>query len=147
MPSIILIRHAQSTYNAWGDQSRDVPITPAGQEMAKSICGSYDLIICSPLRRTRETLAASQIQCGKIIFSHLCREVRDGNAINLLSDEPDDMLHETEEELSNRIAELKKLVYELHPEYPKIGIVCHACFVHRLGGGHLANCGSLSMTI
>src|SRR5690606_4259914 len=101
---VLLIRHAQSTWNAFGDRSKDVPTTDKGKDVAKLLTGHYDLIIVSTMKRARETLDASSITYKKVVFTDLCREVLDGNPVNLYCGEENDVV-ETDEQLDKRIDE------------------------------------------
>jgi broad specificity phosphatase PhoE len=58
---IVVVRHGETEWSkALKHTSRtDVPLTPAGrrraQELAAELRGDYALVLCSPLRRARET--------------------------------------------------------------------------------------------
>ncbi len=65
MSRLLLLRHAKSDWGEAGLQDFDRPLAPRGQraaaDMAKAISAAGmlpDRILCSPARRTRETLAA-----------------------------------------------------------------------------------------
>lgn len=53
--SVYFLRHVQSQANI-GNNSVDSPLSDLGIQQSKQLTGYYDLIICSPLRRTKETL-------------------------------------------------------------------------------------------
>lgn len=65
MPRLLLLRHAKSSWTDPGLADSDRPLTPRGhraaERMATVIAGDVkllpDRILCSPARRTRETLA------------------------------------------------------------------------------------------
>jgi len=137
---VMLFRHAQSTWNAYGDISRDSSITESGREMAKLLKGNYDLVICSPLKRARQTLDATNIVYGNIMFSELCREIKDGNPVNLYNGESTENDPETEEQIVQRIEDFKNYVKSLLPTYPNIAVITHFCFLERLTGYKFENC-------
>lgn len=135
-----LIRHAQSTFNAFGDKSPDCEITPEGRNMAKGLDGTYDLVICSTLRRCRQTLDASDIRYSNLMFSELCREVRDGNPVNLYNGESLDLLKESDEGVQQRLEDFKNLLRDLSTKYEKIAVMTHYEFLKRLTGYSFNNC-------
>jgi broad specificity phosphatase PhoE len=135
---ITLIRHAPSTFNVLGTLTRDPPIYDPMQ--ADVLNGSYDLVICSTLKRTRQTLDASNIIYSKVIFTDLCREHRDNNPINLFNGEPNTELVETHENLLLRVKEFKTMLYELSKTYNKIAVISHGVFLWWLCGHSFHNC-------
>lgn len=137
---ITLCRHAQSTYNAFGDTTRDCPITDHGKQHASEISGNYDLIICSTLRRARQTLDASSLVYKNILFTDLCREIRDGNPINLLSGEDKAVDNENAEQISARVDNFLKLLREMSQKYNKILVISHGVFLGYLSGKNSYNC-------
>ena len=65
MPRLLLLRHAKSSWAEPGTADRDRPLAPRGREAAKRMASHMagadfvpTRILCSPARRTRETLAA-----------------------------------------------------------------------------------------
>jgi probable phosphoglycerate mutase len=59
--NIIVVRHGETEWSAALKHTRrtDVPLAPAGrrraQELAAELEGHYTIVLCSPLRRARET--------------------------------------------------------------------------------------------
>ncbi len=135
---VLLIRHAQSTFNAFGDKGKDVPITDKGREVAKLLTGHYDLVICSTLKRTRETLDASSITYKNIMFTDLCREFLDGNPVNLYNGEEN--WEETLEQLDERIKKFKVLAKEMEVKHGKVAVITHSSFLTRMTGYRFDNC-------
>jgi len=134
-PKIIhFMRHAQSTFNKFRDQSRDCEITDEGKMMSAKISGDYDYVIISPLNRTRLTLENSSIKYKNLIVSELCREKRDSNCDFL---EGEEIIKETKEEVNIRIIKLRKLLDTLNG---KILIISHGVFGYHLTGKSLGNC-------
>ena len=139
MVKVYLIRHAQSTRNAYGSIERNVPLTEFGKEQAKKLGGWVHTVICSPLRRAVETLAHSNLKYCSIIYSDLCRELMDGEEPNYL--EREDLISETNKDIENRINKLKLLVTELHDQGIKhIAILSHSFFIYRLANISMHNC-------
>jgi phosphohistidine phosphatase len=72
MPRLLLLRHAKSSWAEPGMADIDRPLAPRGQRTAALMGKAMaergflpDLILCSPTRRTRETLAALKPHLGK----------------------------------------------------------------------------------
>jgi phosphohistidine phosphatase len=64
MPRLLLLRHAKSSWAEPGMADRDRPLAPRGRRAAERMAAEMesmgllpDRILCSPARRTRETLA------------------------------------------------------------------------------------------
>lgn len=124
---VIFVRHAESTHNATGDTSRNVGLSERGKIDAKKLTVEYDLVICSTLRRTRETLDYSSVNYTDVIYTPLCREIRDTNPVNLYSGEEN--LAESRFEYTVRIAKFILLLEEMAIKYPKILVVSHGVFL------------------
>lgn len=123
---IVLIRHAQSTGNC-GDPGRDCPLSNDGGQQAKLLKGEYDLVICSTLKRARQTLDESSIKYSNILFTDLCREHLDGNPNTLYNNEPEKK--ESQAEFYDRIEKFKQILREKQKEYPRIAVVSHGVFL------------------
>ncbi len=64
---VTLLRHAESEFNTGQNTDElDVGITERGKKQAAGITGHYDLVVCSTLRRTKQTLDHSQVNMGGI---------------------------------------------------------------------------------
>ena len=135
--AVTLIRHAESTHNRFNDPTRNCPITDYGKIQASKLTGTYDLVICSTLKRARQTLDESGIQYGKVIFTDLCREVLDGNPVNLYNNEPNTT--ETAEQIRDRVEKVKTLLREMSAQYPKIAVVSHGVFLYYVCGHRFYN--------
>lgn len=142
---IRLIRHAESTWNALGDTSNNVPTTENGKNQAKNLSGEYDLVVCSTLRRARETIDNSNIKYKKIIFTDLCREHFDGNPSNYFSLE--EHKKESQEELLQRTEEFKCFVGKLMKDNYKICVITHYGFLQKMTGFRFNNCFWYDYTI
>jgi len=138
---ITLVRHSQSTHNLYGDKTRDCPLTEHGIKQASTIIGTYDLVICSTLKRARQTLAASQLIYKEVIFTDLCREIRDRNPINLLPEEEASKIdNETRLQITARIEEFRKFLKECSNKFEKIAVISHGVFLGHLSGHPSHNC-------
>jgi broad specificity phosphatase PhoE len=129
MAKIELIRHAQSLFNKYGISERDCGITNEGREQAATVTGHYDLVICSPLRRCKETLAESKVTYDELRIVDLCRERRGSQCDFLYKEEAE---KETEAEALQRTQELKEYLREVRKEYNSILVVSHCCFIWLL---------------
>lgn len=72
---IYFMRHAQSMANVGIEWMIDSPLSEEGIKQAKLAEGKFDLIFCSPCRRTMETLHYSKIAYDKLIIEPTCREM------------------------------------------------------------------------
>ncbi len=86
MPVVTLLRHAQSEYNAGNLEVFDANITELGKQQAAEVSRHYDLVICSTLSRTKQTLEHSQITYEKLVFLEEAREKKSLNC-DFLKDE------------------------------------------------------------
>lgn len=145
MPKITFIRHCESVFNAYGVKTYDINLTLNGREQAKTLNGVYDLVICSTLTRTRETLDHSNIRYKDVIFSELVREVRDGNIINIRADEIDEP--EDEVDIKNRIGLFNELISNYGEKYDNIAVISHYIFILYTTGKSLGNCESLEINM
>lgn len=71
MPTLFLLRHAKSSWEDSAQDDRDRPLSPRGRRAAAALSGYIasagiqpDLVLCSPARRTRETLEAIRPSLG-----------------------------------------------------------------------------------
>ena len=72
---IYFIRHGQSVANVGPDDLYDSRLTSIGICQAQEVSGHFDLVLCSPLRRTMETLHYSKITYKELIVEHSLREI------------------------------------------------------------------------
>ena len=70
---IRFIRHSETESNVKLTTERNSKLTIRGIELCKQLTGHYDLVICSTLWRTRETLNNSNITYDTLFFSDLIR--------------------------------------------------------------------------
>ena len=142
---VYLLRHAESEYNAdpANNDSIDCSLTRKGEQQATALKlanHSFDLILCSPLRRCRQTVdygAAPQgsPQTNVEICVHLREQIK--AKCDLLQDEGTDIVEEeTEESVRKRIQKLNDYLHSLRstkfPTCKKILLVSHADFLWNL---------------
>ncbi len=113
---IDLLRHCESIFNAFGHDLKDCSLSQLGKEQAGHIKGKYDLVILSPLKRTRQTLELSNITYNKLQINELAREHKIDMCDFL---EEENFIIETEEELYIRIEKLKKYLNLVQKNNPK----------------------------
>lgn len=140
--SIRFIRHAESTFNNGKELNKaNVDITMKGVMQAKQLEGDYDLIICSTMKRARQTLDSSKITYNDIIFTYLCREynITPGHPANQYShtEKP-----ETLEEANERRKLFIELLKDMSKTYKRIAVVSHHGFIRSITGESLNNAGS-----
>jgi broad specificity phosphatase PhoE len=142
---IWLIRHAQSTHNAYGVIEYDVGITDHGKNQANAIVGHANLVIISNLKRTKETLENSKITYDNLIISTMCREHMNGCITNFIEGETKT---ETWQELSERINKFKEFLIEQNKIHKDIYVITHwgplVCLVNN---GNIGNCQVISYDI
>lgn len=131
--SIHFLRHAQSLANI-GNETIDSPLSSLGIQQSKQLTGYYDLVICSPLRRTKETLHYSNIVYDKLVINYNIREMVQNFTSSLILEQRNNFIPETEtsfwkrankftEELQNYCRDLSK-----NKENSKILIISHGFF-------------------
>jgi len=103
---IYLVRHGQSFFNAFGHMTYDTKLTDFGKLQAKNIKLEVDLVVCSIMTRTIETLQNSNVKYTNIVYSKNAREHLNSNIINYLQNE--DLVDESMEDFKIRISNLKK---------------------------------------
>jgi len=129
---LTVVRHAESVYNQLGRSGPDCPLTAEGILQAKALTGYYDYTVCSPMRRTRDTLSLSKITSGEIQFEELARERRD-DICDFLANEPNE--RETFIAFAARMKRLYGRLLALESQHGNVLLVAHAYVilaVHRL---------------
>ncbi len=128
---VTFLRHAQSIFNANLTSDKDCDLTEKGKEQAAELEGEYDIVICSIMKRTCQTLERSKIQYGRVIFTDLCREKK-VDICDFLEYE-DETIKETEEELERRIERFTYFLKSQVSKYQSLLIVSHGDFIHQFG--------------
>lgn len=132
--SITILRHCQSRANVGEHNEVDSQLTPYGIDQAKdlkSLTTNYDLVICSPLRRTRQTLEFSEIKYKELLVTELCRERIIGVSDTM---EGESLIVETDESFWRRFYTFKELIYNKRNNGLHVLVVSHAYFVSPLPG-------------
>lgn len=140
---ITFLRHAQSNGNL-GNPAKDSTLSQTGIEQARKLSGDFDLVICSTLKRTRQTLDESQIIYRDIAFTDLCRENLDGNPNSNYNGE--DVCAENNEQIVNRVNLFVDYLKEKEKQYSKILVVSHCLFLQSLTGYFFHNCNVWTVT-
>jgi len=134
---ITFLRHAESQFNADPlDQTRDCGLTLRGIEQAQSLTGGpWPLVIVSPLRRTQDTLALSQITYETREIWECVREQR-VDPCDWLEEDDCDEVKETDEQLTARVDSfLRRLHTEVPASIDRILVVSHNEFIRAVAGG------------
>jgi probable phosphoglycerate mutase len=79
-PEIVVVRHGETEWSATGrhTSSTDLPLTESGRERARALASelagrSFSLVLCSPLRRARETCELAGFGDAAVI----CEDLRE----------------------------------------------------------------------
>lgn len=124
------LRHAESVFNRDLTSDKDCELSEVGIQQAEQIKGTFDVIICSIMKRARQTLQYSQLSCKYLHFTDLCREVR-RDICDFLEGEDETKL-ETEAEIQKRLKQFKQYLKEKTDIGQKVLIICHRDFIHEL---------------
>ena len=123
--SLWIARHGESTSNSGEDDCVDAPLSRRGIVQAQDLIGSFDLIVCSPLLRTRQTLEHSHLQHGRLFNEPLCREriiaLRD-----CLHDE--EFRPETDQDFFARVERFKIRLGAWRDVFDRVLVIGHAYF-------------------
>ena len=128
---VTFLRHAQSIFNRDLTSEKDCELTDYGIEQSKKINGTYDVIICSILKRAKQTLEYSELNGKQLYFTDLCREVR--RDICDFFEYEDETNLETDQELKKRIKEFKTFLKSKTKPGDRILVICHRDFIHEIG--------------
>lgn len=126
-----VLRHAISVFNETGVSDKDCGLSAAGKEQAKLLTGQYDVVVCSIMKRCRETFAESNIVGDNIFYTEICRELKK-DICDYLEGE-DESVPETEEQLMRRVANFKDYLCAIYANR-KILVISHGDFLNRLTG-------------
>lgn len=130
---VTFLRHCRSIYNEKNDSDKDCDLAEYGKEQAAALTGEYDVIVCSVMKRARETLRLSQITAPQILYTELCREHKQTICDFLPHEDLADK--ESEEAMVLRIRKFKAWLRKRWGSSNKrILVVTHADFVYFLNG-------------
>ncbi len=128
---VTFLRHCRSIYNEKNDSDKDCDLAEYGKVQAAALTGDYDIVVCSVMKRARETLRLSQIKAGQIVYTELCREHKQTICDFLPGEDLADK--ESEEAMVRRIQAFKKWMKKNWGNSSKsILVVTHADFVYFL---------------
>jgi broad specificity phosphatase PhoE len=127
--SVHLLRHCESIFNRYNIDDIDCGLTEFGKEQAAKICGEYDIVVCSPLKRCLETLQYSSIKTKKPIISAQVREYKKDKCDFLDGEE---IVFETDADVKKRVEKVRKMIMDLKKQFKRILIVTHADFIWHL---------------
>ena len=122
---IILIRHAQSKWNANESQKQDGGLTELGKNSCLLLKFDVELVICSSLKRARSTLQHSQIKYKELIFTDLCAEINGTD--------------EEQKDFKLRIEKFKNMLINLQETYQTICVISHKPILRELTGLEFQN--------
>lgn len=167
---IVFIRHATSTYNESGDESPNVPLSENGKQQAKTkLIGKVNLVLCSTMKRARQTLDESSIEYEEVIFTDLAREWRGGHAPDYYAGEGRVQTvsvpaveggaagattttaivypRETREEFISRVKTLLAMIKDLSRHYERIAVISHAGVITSIFNKPVDNCEVLALNL
>lgn len=112
---VTFVRAGQSAAAATGDFSqRNAPLSAKGREEAAALGGHFDVVLCSPLCRARQTLRLSRISYDELVIAPEAREVICCRC-DVMTEDEDDECPETDEAslrrcvaLFNRVCAMQK---------------------------------------
>ena len=130
MVVITLMRHAESEAAAQYKDMFDSSLSERGKMQAAEVSGHFDLVICSPLCRTKETVDHSKITYDKLMTVEEAREIKMNTKYNFLKGE--EIIRESKEEFVKRMDKLEEMLLDLSKSYKEILVVCHAFVVRYL---------------
>lgn len=125
-----LIRHAESVFNKYGRDEIDCDLSETGIEQAKNINLEVKYVICSPLKRTRDTLKYSNIKYEMLEINNLCREML-VDKCDFMEDEK--LKLETVEEITNRVIKFRDYLLSLQEEIKEVLVITHRDFIYHFG--------------
>lgn len=128
---VTFLRHAVSIFNEKLISEKDCELSEAGKQQAMSLTGNYDVVVCSIMTRTKQTLAFSKIKYNDLYYSHTCREFRK-DICDFLPHENHTIL-ETNESLIERVEKCKTFLKE-NFDGRNVLVISHADFIFCMNG-------------
>jgi broad specificity phosphatase PhoE len=128
---VTCLRHAISVFNETGVSDKNCELSESGKVQARKLSGNYDIIICSMMKRCRETLYESAIFGDNVFNNWDCREWKK-DICDFVEGE-DESVAETEEELLARVKAFKEYVLRF-ANRGSVLIVSHGDFLQRFTG-------------
>jgi broad specificity phosphatase PhoE len=128
---VAFLRHAESIFNRDLTSEKDCALTAKGVQQASQVEGEYDIVICSIMKRTCQTLENSKLKYGRLIFTDLCREKKT-TICDYLPHE-DESIIDTDEQLENQITRFLYFLKSQVSPYQRVLVVSHGDFIHAVG--------------
>lgn len=128
---VAFLRHAESIFNKYLTSEKDCELTELGKEQATKVEGQYDVVVCSIMKRTCQTLDYSDLTYGRLIFTDLCREKKT-TICDYLPHE-DEKIIDTDEQLEERIKTFTYFLKSQVSPYQTVLVVSHGDFIHAIG--------------
>lgn len=126
---VTFLRHAISIYNEKKISEKDCELSEAGKAQAADLSGTFDVVVCSFMTRTKQTLHLSTIQYGELYYSEVCREFQ----TCICDYKPEE--EEVPERLQNLAARaLAFREYLRQFEGRTVLVVSHGDFIYHLNG-------------
>ncbi len=126
--SVYLLRHCQSEYNAGNKKAIDPPLTNLGLKQASKLQGHFDVVLCSPLTRTMQTLHASHITYGRLMITSELREWRQADCDFFPHEQTLGITMETADSCRQRICYILDRVRGLAASGNKVLLIGHLGF-------------------
>ena len=130
---VTFLRHAISIFNELKISEKDCELSEAGKAQAAMLEGTYDLVICSVMKRTKQTLAFSNIKYKELIYSHSCREFRCDICDFLPHENETDL--ESNEDLRLRVQAFREFLIKFESQKKRILVISHRDFIYAMNGG------------
>lgn len=128
---VAFLRHAQSIFNRDLHSEKDCDLTDLGKQQASIVAGHFDVVVCSIMKRTCQTLDNSRLTYGKLIFTDLCREKR-SDICDFLPFE-DESKKESDDELEKRIQIFSYFLKGRVSQFQTVLVISHGDFIHTVG--------------
>ncbi|HSJ18432.1 MAG TPA: histidine phosphatase family protein [Solirubrobacterales bacterium] len=98
MKRLYLLRHAKSSWDEPGLADRARPLAPRGRRASKLIAAylrderiAPDLVLCSPAKRTRQTLNRIELDAGEVRFEDELYAASAGQLLTIVNGIDDDV--------------------------------------------------------
>jgi broad specificity phosphatase PhoE len=126
---VTFLRHAISIYNEMKTSEKDCELSPAGKAQAADLSGTFDVIVCSFMTRTKQTLHLSKITYTELHYSEVCREFQ----TSICDYKPEEEeIPESVESLAARASTFRDFLNQF--EGRTILVVSHGDFIYHLNG-------------
>ncbi len=136
MAQITVLRHGESLANVAKYITKqpyhhyDAALTEEGKMQASMVTGHFDLVLCSPMKRARQTLKHSKITYDKLEILHEAREKK--RVQSDFMEGENFSKEETPREFLKRVNKLRETLLEYCSEYDKVLLVTHKWVVRFL---------------